>query len=142
MTHRWVKIVFGVTTILIFATCGLILFGLLLMEDEDRYGDLVYFHQTVEDGDIIFISNYSNDTGQFSGFNEYGIIEKSWGKVYVWDKHNSIKQHLYDWVGTSSRVRVYRIKVSDFFISDIRSNQENYQSLMNSDSLKFIIENY
>ena len=69
------KIILGVLATLLVAFFGLIIFGLYLMADEDRYGDLVYFNQKVEDGDIIFRCKYTGGLGQKTKFNEFGIIE-------------------------------------------------------------------
>jgi hypothetical protein len=77
------KIILGIVVIGIVAIFGFITFGLYSMDEEDRYGDLVYFNQKVEDGDIIFRCKYSGELGQTTDFNEFGIIEKSWGNVYV-----------------------------------------------------------
>lgn len=138
------KIILGVLGTAIIAIFGLIMFGLYLMEDEDRYGDLVYFHQKVEDGDIIFRCEYSGELGQTSNFNEFGIVEKSWGNVYVWDNQNSIKNDLYDWAGKGNgeRVKVFRIKKSDFNIDKAELKNGTYNYLMNSDKLEFVTENY
>ncbi|MBU2940817.1 hypothetical protein KO494_14810 [Lacinutrix sp. C3R15] len=140
---KTLKIILGVLGTAIIAIFGLIMFGLYLMEDEDRYGDLVYFNQKVEDGDIIFRCKYSGELGQTTEFNEYGIIDKSWGNVYVWDNQNTIKQDLYDWAekGNGTRVRVYRIK-TDFDMNKAELKNGKYNYLMNSDKMEFVTENY
>jgi hypothetical protein len=140
---KTLKIILGVLGTAIIAIFGLIMFGLYLMEDEDRYGDLVYFNQKVEDGDIIFRCKYSGELGQTTEFNEYGIIDKSWGNVYVWDNQNTIKQDLYDWAekGNGTRVRVFRIK-TDFDMNKAELKNGKYNYLMNSDKMEFVTENY
>ncbi len=141
---KTLKIILGVLGTAIIGIFGLIMFGLYLMEDEDRYGDLVYFNQKVEDGDIIFRSKYSRELGQTTEFNEYGIIDKSWGDVYVWDNQNTIKQDLYDWAekGNGERIRVFRIKNSDFEMNKAELKNGTYNYLMNSDKMEFVTENY
>jgi hypothetical protein len=142
--NKKLKIILGVLGIGIIAIFGIITFGLYLMDGEDRYGDLVYFNQKVKDGDIIFRCKYSGELGQTTNFNEFGIVEKSWGNVYVWDNQNTIKQDLYDWAekGNGERVRVFRIKKSDFDINKAELKNGTYNYLMNSDKLEFVTENY
>ena len=137
------KIILGVLATLLVAFFGLIIFGLYLMGDEDKYGDLVYFNEKVEDGDIIFRCKYSGELGQTTNFNEFGIIEKSWGKVYVWDNQNTIKQNLYDWAwkGSNGRVKVFRIKKSKFDINKMKLENGTFNYLMNSDKIELITEN-
>ncbi|APZ47703.1 hypothetical protein BW723_16000 [Polaribacter reichenbachii] len=141
---KTLKIILGVLGTAIIAIFGLIMFGLYLMEDEDRYGDLVYFNQKVEDGDIIFRCKYSGELGQTTEFNEYGIIDRSWGSVYVWDNQNTIKQDLYDWAekGNGTRVRVFRIKKNDFNMNKVELKDGTYNYLMNSGKMEFVTENY
>lgn len=138
------KIIFGILATILVAFFGLIIFGLYLLADEDRYGDLVYFNQIVEDGDIIFRCKYSGELGQKTKFNEFGIIEKSWGNVYVWDNQKTVKEDLYDWAekGNGERVKVYRIKKLDFDINKLKLENRGYNYLMNSDKLELVIENY
>ena len=139
-----IKIVLGIVAIGIVAIFGFIVFGLYIMGEEDRYGDLVYFNQKVEDGDIIFRCKYSGELGHTTDFNEFGVIEKSWGNVYVWDNKNTIRQDLYDWAGKGNgeRVKVFRIKKSDFDINKAELESGTYNYLMDSGKMEFIIENY
>ena len=141
---KTLKIILGVLVTAIVGIFGLIMFGLYLMEDEDRYGDLVYFNQKLEDGDIIFRSKCSGELGQTTEFNEYGIIDKSWGNVYVWDNQNTIKQDLYDWAekGNRERIKVFRIKNSDFDMNKAELKNGTYNYLMNSDKMEFVTEDY
>ncbi|WP_053970082.1 hypothetical protein [Mangrovimonas sp. ST2L15] len=141
---RTLKIILGVLGIVIVAILGLITFGLFLMDEEDRYGDLIYFHQKVEDGDIIFRCKDTSELGQTTDFDEYGIIDESWNKVYVWDNQNTIKIHLYEWAfkGNGGRVRVFRIKNPDFDIHKAELINGTYNYLMDSDQLEFVTENY
>lgn len=139
---KTLKIILGFLGIAIVGISILICYGFYLMQDEDRYGDLVYFNQKVEDGDIIFRYKYSEELGQTTEFNEYGIIDKSWGNVYVWDNQNTIKQDLYDWAVKSNgeRVRVFRIKNSDFDMKKAELKNGTYNYLMNSDKMEFVTE--
>lgn len=141
---KTLKIILAVLATTTLAILGLIMFGLYLMDKEDRYGNLVYFHQKVEDGDIIFRCKYTGELGQTTDFDEYGIIDESWNKVYVWDNQNTIKQDLYDWVekGNGERVRVFRIKKSDFDMNQAELKNGTYNYLMNSDKMEFVTENY
>lgn len=141
---KTLKIILGVLGTAIVGIFGLIMFGLFHMEDEDKYGDLVYFNQKVEDGDIIFRCKYSGELGQTTNFNEFGIIEKSWGNVYVWDNQNTIKQDLYGWArkGNGARVKVFRIKKSDFDINKAELENGTYNYLMDSDKMEFVTEKY
>ncbi|MCP4054180.1 MAG: hypothetical protein GY739_14215 [Mesoflavibacter sp.] len=138
------KIILGIVAFGIITMFGMIIFGLYLMDEEDKYGDLVYFHQKVEDGDIIFRCKNTGELGQTTDFNEYGIIEESWNKVYVWDNQNTVKKNLYDWAfkGNGGRVRVFRIKKSDFDIHKVELKNGTYNYLMGSDKLEFVTENY
>ncbi len=138
------KIILRILATILVAFFGLIIFGLYLMADEDRYGDLVYFNQKVEDGDIIFRCKYTGGLGQKTKFNEFGIIEKSWGNVYVWNIQNTIKEDLYEWAekGNGERVKVFRIKKSNFDISKAKLENGAYNYLMNSDKIELVTENY
>ncbi|UOB17558.1 hypothetical protein [Abyssalbus ytuae] len=141
---RKLKTILGILTIVIIAVSGYIIFGLYQMDQEDRYGNLVYFNQKVKDGDIIFHCKYSGELGQTTDFNEYGIIKKYWGNVYVWDNKNTIKQDLYDWAekGNGERVKVFRKKDSDFDIHKMELKNGMYNYLMNSDKMEFVTESY
>lgn len=138
------KTILGILAFGVVSLFGMIVFGLYLMDEEDRYGDLVYFYQKVEDGDIIFRCKYTGELGQTTDFNEYGIIEESWNKVYVWDNQNTVKKNLYDWAfkGNGGRVKVYRIKKSDFDIDKAELKSGTYSYLMDSGKLQFVTENY
>jgi len=138
------KYIFGISSIIIVGIIGFIFDGFYLMDKEDRYGDLVYFNQKVENGDLIFRCNNTNDKNSTTEFNEYGIIEKSFGKIYVWDNQNTLKRNLFDWAekGNGELVRVFRIRTSDFDIMKTEKKNGTYNYLMNSDKMEFIIENY
>ena len=139
--NKKIKIFLASLIGLISVIFGLLFFGLYLMDEEDRYGDLVYFKDQVKDGDIIFRKSLSNTSKADTEFNEFGIIEKSWNKVYVWDSQNTVKQELYEWSEKSKNrnVRVYRLKNSNLDIKNSLSN--NYKELIGSKNLEFIIEN-
>ena len=138
------KFIFGIISLLIIGVLGFFFFGLHLMDKEDRYGDLVYFNQKVKDGDLIFRYNNTTDMNSTTEFNEYGVIEKSFGRVYVWDNRNTIKRNLFEWAGNGNgeRVRVFRINRSDFDIKKAEKKNGSYNYLMNSDKIKFVTENY
>ena len=143
MTQK-LKITLGIVAVLVAVIFGYIIFGLYLLGEEDRYGDLVYFNQKVKDGDIIFRCKHSDELGQTTNFNEFGVIEKSWGHVYVWDNHNTIKQNLYVWAGKGNggRVKVFRIIRLDFDMSKAELKNGAYNYLMDSDKMEFVTENY
>ena len=137
--NKKIKIFIASLIGLISIVFGLLFFGLYLMDEEDRYGDLVYFKNYVKDGDIIFRKSLSKKSKADNEFNEFGIIEKSWNKVYVWDSQNTVKQDLYDWSEKSKNrnVKVYRSKNLNFKYT--LSN--NYKELIDTNNLDFIIEN-
>jgi len=139
--NKKLKIFLGSLIIISSVIFGLLFFGLSLMNEEDRYGDLVNFKDKVKDGDIIFRKSLSNTSKSDAEFNEFGIIEKSWNKVYVWDSQNTLKQDLYDWSEKSKNrnVKVYRSKNSNLDIKNLKNN--NYTEFINSNNLEFIVEN-
>ncbi|WP_282079410.1 hypothetical protein [Aquimarina algiphila] len=138
------KYIIGIGITLILTIAGFVIFGLFLMDNEDTYGDLVYFNKKVENGDIIFRCKKTDIPGSITEFNEFGIIEKSWNKVYVWDNQSTMKKNLYEWAGNSNgeRVRVFRIKKTEFDMNDIKKVNGNYNYLMDSGKMNFVIENY
>ena len=138
------KYIFGITSVLILGIIGFIIYGLYLMDKEERYGDLVYFNDKVQNGDLIFRCNYETDKNTTTEFNMYGIIEKSFGKVYVWDNQNTIKMTLFKWAekGNGERVKVFRIVDKDFDIQKAEKQNGTYNYLLNSDKIEFITENY
>ena len=139
--NKKLKIFLGSLIIISSIIFGLLFFGLSLMSEEDRYGNLVYFKDKVKDGDIIFRKSISKTSKAETEFDEYGIIEKSWNTVYVWDNQNTMKQDLYDWSEKSKNknVRVYRLKNSNLDIKNSKNN--NYTELINSNNLEFVVEN-
>ena len=76
---------------------GYVFYGLYLMVDEDKYGDLLYLKEKVENGDLILKCNKEYFNNKESEFDEIGTIEKSFGEIYVWDNKNTLKKTLYDW---------------------------------------------
>jgi len=149
-----IKIILGIIAVTIVAVFGVVMLGLYFMGEEQpwdngldleevRYGDLVYFHQKVENGDIIFRSKYYGELGQTADFNVFGIIEKSEGNVYVWDNQNTMKHNLYDWAfkGNGERVKVFRKKDSTFNINKAELINGTYNYLMDSDKIEFVTEN-
>ena len=141
---RKLKIILVFLTSIIIIISGFVIYGFILMSKEDRYGNLIYFNEKVKDGDIIFRCKYSGKLGQTIEFNEFGIIEKSWNNIYVWDNQNTVKQDLYNWAGNGNgeRVKVYRIKKADFDIGKAELKNGTYNYLMNSDKLEFVTKNY
>ena len=56
MTSK-IRNIVGITSLLIVLAVGFIVYGIYLMADEDKYGDLVYISEKVQDGDLILKSN-------------------------------------------------------------------------------------
>ena len=55
-----------------------------------------------------------------------------------------MKRNLFEWAekGNGERVRVYRIKTTDFNINKAEKKNGTYNYLMNSDKIEFVTENY
>ena len=111
------------------------------MADEDRYGDLVYIGDKVENGDFIIKCTKEYIDNEKSEFDEIGVIEKSFFKVYVWDSKNTLKQPLYEWAeqGNGQKVIVFRAKTKIRFI-DIKKIEGNYNYILNSPKFELITE--
>ena len=150
-----IKTILGIIAVTIVTVFGvMIIIGIYLMGEKEywdngldleevRYGDLVYFNEKVENGDIIFRSKYYGELGHTANFNVFGIIEKSEKNVYVWDNQNIMKYNLYDWVfkGNGERVKVFRKKDSAFNINKAELINGTYNYLMDSDKIEFVTEN-
>ena len=138
-----IKISLGSIIVIISITLGLLVYGLILMDEEDRYGNLVYFKEKVKDGDIIIRVSSKIKSNSTSEFNEYGIIEKSLSEVYVWDNQNTLKQNLYDWAEKSKNrnVKVYRLRNSNFDINENLILSNDYSEFLNTSNFEFIVEN-
>ncbi len=135
--NRKFKITLIVLSISVTTILGFIAFKPFIMSK----GDLASFNQKVKDGDVIFRCKYSGESGQT---NEFGIIEKSWGSVYVWDDQNTMKQNLQAWTGKGNggRVKVFRIKEAGFDINKAELENGAYNHLMTSDKMEFVTESY
>jgi hypothetical protein len=133
--------IFGITTVLVILVIGYILYGLYLMADEDKYGDLVYVKEKVEDGDLILKSNDDNENGKVS-FQEIGLIEKSFvGNVYVWDSKNTVKKTLFDWCEkqNAQKVKILRAKRKIDFKKILKVNS-NYNYLIKAENFELVTE--
>ena len=62
----------------------------------------------------------------------------------MWNIQNTIKEDLYEWAekGNGERVKVFRIKKSNFDISKAKLENGAYNYLMNSDKIELVTENY
>ncbi len=86
-TNKNIYIILGI--ILVLGLFNLILYGFYLMDKEDRYGNLVY----LKDGDVLIYSTYHlNDK-----YIDYGIVDKSFFGVNIYDRKNTIKKDIYSW---------------------------------------------
>lgn len=135
------KTIAGIISLTIILLFSYIFYGLYLMADEDKYGDLVYIGDKVENGDIILKCSgeyFSNDK---SVFDKVGIVEKSFGTVYVWDKKNTIKISLFNWAERQNAQKVVvlraKFKSKDKVIPKV---QGNYNYLLNSEDYELITE--
>jgi hypothetical protein len=94
MVKRLKIFISGFTGILLIIIT-LISFGLWTMEIEDRYGDLQEVYYKSQDGDLILLENKQN------GLNKYGLIDKSWNRIFVHSHSHTTKQDLNQWVNTN-----------------------------------------
>ncbi|AUC77619.1 hypothetical protein [Olleya sp. Bg11-27] len=103
--------------------------------------DLI-FDKKINDGDLVFRSVNTGDSDAIH-YNEFGIIEKSLGKLYVWDNQNTLKRSFQDWVkeGNGGHIKVYSMKSLEFDINKQELKNGTYNHVMNSDALEFITEN-
>jgi hypothetical protein len=135
------KIFVGITLISITLIIGFIFYGLFLMADEDKYGDLFYIKEEVENGDLILKCSKEYFSSKESEFDEIGIIEKSFGQVYVWDNKNTLKITLFDWCKRQNAQKVVILrgkrKVKN---SSILKIDGNYNYLLNSTEYEKITE--
>ncbi|RAR48416.1 hypothetical protein [Flavobacterium lacus] len=131
----------GITLISITLIIGFVFYGLYLMADEDKYGDLVYIKEEVENGDLILKCSKEYFSNKESEFDEIGIIEKSFGQVYVWDNKNTLKKTLFDWCERQNAQKVIILrgkrKVKNLNILKIDGN---YNYLLNSTEYEKITE--
>ncbi|WP_179335438.1 C40 family peptidase [Winogradskyella costae] len=128
------------TSIFIGILSILALSWLFINHQEDVSMDLI-FDKKIIDGDLVFRS-VNTGTLDATHYNEFGIIEKSLGKLYVWDNQNTMKRSFQDWVkeGNGGHIKVYSIKSSNFNISTLELQNGTYSHVMNSEALEFVTE--
>ena len=136
-----IRTIVGITTLLIALAIGFIVYGIYSMADEDKYGDLVYVSEKVENGDLILKSNDEFTEEREMDFQEIGIIEKSFGKVYVWDNKNTMKKSLFEWAEkeNAQKVKVLRPK-SKIDYGKIQKVNGKYNYLLKSNNFELVTE--
>ncbi|MBF8150018.1 hypothetical protein ITJ86_08935 [Winogradskyella sp. F6397] len=128
-------------TYILLVILSLLAFSWLFFNcQEDVSMDLV-FDKKIIHGDLVFRS-VNTGTLDATHYNEFGVIEKSLGKLYVWDNQNTMRKSFQDWVkeGNGGHIKVYSIKSSDFYIDTLKLQNGSYDHVMNSDVLEFITE--
>lgn len=135
------KTIVGSILLIIILIIGYIFYGLYLMADEDKYGDLVYMGEKVENGDIILKCSAEYSNNDKLEFDEIGIIEKSFGKVYVWDYKNTVKKTLFNWAERQNAHKVLVLRAKSQNIKKVIPKVEGkYNYLLNSDDYYLITE--
>lgn len=78
------------------------------MDKEDRYGDFYYLIDEVQNEDILVYSTYNNKTE----FENFGIVNRSFLNVEIFDNQNTISNSAYDWYDDNSiySIKLYRPK--------------------------------
>lgn len=116
-------------------------YRLYLMADEDKYGDLIYFKDIVENGDLILKSKNQAYDDTATKFDEVGVIENSFRTVYVLDSENNIKKTLFDWAerGNAQKVKVLRAKKKIDF-KKLYKIDGNYNYLLSSKEYDLVTE--
>ncbi len=102
--NRKTYIILGI--IIVLGLFNVIFYGLYLMDKEDRYGNLIYLKDELKDGDILIYSTYqSNDK-----YIDYGIVNKSFFGINIFDRKNRMKKKIYKWVDSNNilNVKAYR----------------------------------
>ena len=95
-----------------------------------------YFHPH------FFISSNQNSYGKHYPFQ---ILRLRLQKViHVWDNQITIKEDLYNWAekGNGERVKVFRIKNSNFDLKNLKLKNGAYNDLIISDKIELVIENF
>jgi hypothetical protein len=111
------------------------------MADEDKYGDLVYVKDKAENGDLILKCSSEYYSSKESEFDEIGIIEKSFGKVYVWDNKNTLKKSLFDWCEKQNAQKVIILRPKGKVKTEkIPKIEGKYNYLLNSTEYEKITE--
>ncbi|WP_458627045.1 hypothetical protein [Winogradskyella sp. PC D3.3] len=120
--------------------CILALSWLFFNHQEDASVDLI-FDKKIIDGDLVFRS-VTTENSEATHYNEFGIIQKSLGKLYVWDNQNTMKKSFQDWAkeGNGGPIKVYSIKSSYFNFNSLELQNGTYNHVMNSEALEFITE--
>lgn len=99
-----IKKIIGCFLIFLFVVVGIIIYGLQLLEIEDRYGDLQKLYWNSKDGDIIF--NKLNS--------RLGIIELGKNRIYI--RENTRLIDLEEWLDPNDSRRfqavIYRLNNS------------------------------
>lgn len=128
------------TYLLIGVLSILALSWLFFNHQEDASVDLI-FDKKIIDGDLVFRS-VTTETSGATHYNEFGIIQKSLGKLYVWDNHNTMKRSFKDWAkeGSGGHIKVYSIKSSYFNFNSVELQNGTYNHVMNSEALEFVTE--
>ena len=113
------------------------------MADEDKYGDLVNFKDKVENGDLILKYKNQAYNDKNTKFDEVGIIEKTFGTVYVWDSENTVKKTLYNWAEkeNTQKVKVLRAK-KKIDVKKILKIKGNYNYLLDSKEFELVTETF
>jgi hypothetical protein len=120
---------------------GFIFFGLYLIADEDKYGDLVYIKEKAENGDLILKCSTEYFSNKESEFDEIGIIEKSFGKVYVWDNKSTLKKTLFNWCEKQNAQKVIILRAKRKVKKEnIPKIDGTYNYLLNSTEYEKITE--
>lgn len=98
------------SVILVLGIFGFILFGLYLMEKEDKYGDLVYLKDELRDGDILMYKTYESS----EQYIDYGIVDISISGLNIFDRKNTLKKDIYKWVDDNKiqKVKAFRPLIS------------------------------
>ncbi len=109
--------------------------GLWTMDIEDRYGDLQEVYYQSHDGDLIMLKDLKNNS------EKYGLIEKSWNRVFVQSGGGSNKQELSQWVNAAThdiKVSVYRGKDKSTG-NLLLEKPEKIHQLISADKLELVL---
>jgi hypothetical protein len=133
------KTVFGIILLTFTLIIGYIFYGLNIMADEDKYGDLVYIGEKVENGDIILKCSAEYSNNDKSEFDKIGLIEKSFGKVYVWDYNNTVKKTLFNWAERQNAQKIIVLRAKSQNIKKVIPKVEGkYNYLLYFDDYEII----
>ena len=110
--------------------------GLWTMDIEDRYGDLQEVYYQSHDGDLIVLKNLKNNS------DKYGLIEKSWNRVFVHNGMGNNKQELHQWANAATHdinVWVYRVNEQNTR-NLLREKPEKIHQLISSGKLELVLQ--